>query len=116
MTVAPRTFKLYDELEKAEKGAGSAVSYGLDKGDDQTFTNWNGTIIGPQGTNFDDRIYMLTIICGPQYPAAPPTVTFVSKINLPCVNGQGKVDLGKCKALGGWDQSKDMEKVLNALR
>ena len=34
LSVAPRTFKLYDELEKAEKGAGSAVSYGLDKGDD----------------------------------------------------------------------------------
>jgi len=67
VSVAPRTFKLYDELEKAEKAqlSDQSVSYGLDKGDDQTFTSWNGTIIGPANTNFDNRIYMLTIICGP---------------------------------------------------
>ncbi len=64
---APRTFKLFDELEKGEKGQCSdgAVSYGLDNADDQTFTNWNGTIIGPANTNFDNRIFMLTIVCGP---------------------------------------------------
>ena len=28
-------------------------------GDDKSFTNWNGTIIGPQNTNFDNRIYMM---------------------------------------------------------
>ena len=64
--IEPRTFKLYDELEKAEKGnlSDGSISYGLDKGDDQTFTNWNGTIIGPANTNFDNRIYMLQFVCG----------------------------------------------------
>jgi ubiquitin-conjugating enzyme E2 variant len=84
----PRTFRLYEELEKAEKGTLSdqSVSYGLDKGDDQTFTNWNGTIVGPPNTNFDGRIYFLTITCGPNYPAVAPTVRFNSKINIPSVN------------------------------
>jgi len=30
-------------------------------GDDKSFTKWNGTIIGPPNTNFDNRIYMMEI-------------------------------------------------------
>ena len=98
---APRTFKLFDELEKGEKGQCSdgSVSYGLDNADDQTFTNWNGTIIGPANTNFDNRIFMLTIVCGPQYPDVAPAVKFVSKVNLPCVNNQGVVNINNWKNL-----------------
>jgi len=33
-------------------------------GDDKDFINWNGTIIGPPNTNFDNRIYMMEIIAG----------------------------------------------------
>jgi len=88
MDSMPRTFRLYDELEKAERAklSDQSVSYGLDKGDDKSFTNWNGTIIGPPNTNFDNRIYMLSITCSDNYPAAPPTLKFNSKINIPCVN------------------------------
>lgn len=33
--LVPRTFRLYEELEKGEKALGDqSVSYGLDKGDD----------------------------------------------------------------------------------
>ena len=66
----PRTFRLYEELEKAEHAqqADQAISYGLTDGGDQTFTHWNGTIIGPPNTKFDNRIYFLTIECGPNYP------------------------------------------------
>jgi ubiquitin-conjugating enzyme E2 variant len=62
----PRTFKLYEELEKGEKGTLSDqnVSYGLTNGDDKTFTNWNGTIVGPPNTKMDNRIYFLEIVCG----------------------------------------------------
>ena len=86
--VEPRTFKLYDELEKGEKGqlADGSLSYGLDNPDDQTFTNWNGTIVGPLNTKFQDRIYFLSIVCGPSYPNDPPSVKFNSKINIPSVN------------------------------
>lgn len=60
VTSVPRTFRLYEELEKGEKGIGDpSLSYGLDKGDDQSFTNWNATILGPPNTNFDNRIYFL---------------------------------------------------------
>lgn len=85
--VQPRTFKLFDELEKGEKGQLSdpSCSYGLDDPNDQTFTNWNGTIVG-QGGNFDGKIYFLQITCGAQYPEVPPTIKFTSRINIPCVN------------------------------
>ena len=87
-----------------------ACSYGLSDGDDLLMSNWNGTILGPPhvGTvakhgfipqvNFnlqsvhENRIYSLNIHCSETYPDTPPTVQFVSKINLPCVDQRsGKV-------------------------
>lgn len=70
LCLEPRTFKLYDELEQGEKGTGDpSCSYGLENANDQTFTNWNGTIVGPANTRFDGRIYFLSIVCGENYPA-----------------------------------------------
>lgn len=37
-------------------------------------------------TAHENRIYSLKFYCGPDYPDKPPTVTFLSRINLPCVN------------------------------
>ncbi|CAI2380573.1 unnamed protein product [Moneuplotes crassus] len=114
----PRTFKLYDELEKGEKGLGDqSVSYGLDDPNDQTFTNWNGTIVGPANTNFDSRIFFLTIICGEDYPNSPPIVKFTSKINLDCVDStNGNIIDSKFDIIGNWDSSYSMEAVLIGLK
>ena len=114
----PRTFRLYEELEKGEKGLGDqSVSYGLDKGDDKSFTNWNGTIIGPPGTAFDNRIYFLEIKCGEYYPSQPCEVKFNSKINLPCVNqSNGKVESNKFHMFANWKSEYTIEKVLTGLK
>ena len=86
-------------------------------GDDKTFTNWNGTIIGPPNTNFDNRIYFLTITCGPNYPSVHPDVSFTSKVNLPCVNqANGKVEPSKFHLFANWKGDYDMEKTLIALK
>ncbi|KAI9728721.1 MAG: E2 ubiquitin-conjugating protein mms2 [Chrysothrix sp. TS-e1954] len=87
MAKVPRNFRLLEELEKGEKGLGAeACSYGLENGDDLLMSNWNGTILGPPHSKHENRIYSLKIHCGNQYPDVPPDVTFVSKINLPCVD------------------------------
>ena len=79
-----RKFRLLEELEKGEKGIGDGmISYGLASGyffinsaEDMSMTYWNGTIIGPPNTNFDNRIYFLSIKCGADYPSVPPDVNF----------------------------------------
>ncbi len=79
--------------------------------------NWNGTIIGPAHTNFDNRIFFLTIKCGMDYPGGPPEVHFTTKINLPCVNqSTGKVEPGKFALFANWKAEYNMEKVLIALK
>jgi ubiquitin-conjugating enzyme E2 variant len=87
------------------------------KGDDKSFTNWNGTIIGPPNSTFDNRIYMLTITCGQNYPNAAPIFQFNSKINLPCVNqSNGMVDPNKFHMFFNWNSSYTLEKILIGLK
>ena len=118
MESMPRTFRLYEELEKAEhaKLSDQSVSYGLNEGDDKTFTHWNGTIIGPPNTNFDNRIYMLNITCDDNYPAQAPKIKFTSKINLPCVNSNDGTVTNSFKMFSPWSSTYTMETLLIGLK
>lgn len=114
----PRNFRLLEELEKGEKGLGAeACSYGLENGDDLLMSNWNGTILGPPHSVHENRIYSVKIHCGENYPDVPPEVTFVSKINVPCVSqSNGKVDPTKLPCLSQWKREFTMETILIELR
>lgn len=115
--IVPRNFKLLEELEASEKGTGDmSVSLGLVNGDDIFLTEWQGSILGPQGTSFDGRFYELRITCGPDYPVAPPKVRFLTKINLPGVNPQtGAID-SSFPAIANWNRNGTIESVLVALK
>merc|ERR1712216_176426 len=113
----PRNFRLLDELEKGEKGIGDGmVSYGLEDGEDMTLTTWNGTIIGPHSTVFENRIYCLQITCNQDYPKRPPVVRFKTRINLQSVNDRGNVDPSKCAVLAQWKSHFALENLLVEMR
>lgn len=115
--IVPRNFKLLEELEASEKGTGDmSVSMGLVEPDDIFLTEWNGSILGPGGTIFDGRLYELRITCGPDYPAIPPKVRFISKINLSSVNSTTGVVEASLPALAEWNRNSTIESVLLGLR
>lgn len=114
--IVPRSFRLLSELEHGEKGIGDgSCSYGLkvsyrlgtssnpQDGEDIAMYEWNGTILGPPHSAYENRIFSLSIYCGDRYPGklscksrsdgpdVPPLVKFESRINLPCVDPSGLV-------------------------
>ncbi|KAI8594759.1 ubiquitin-conjugating enzyme/RWD-like protein, partial [Dissophora ornata] len=68
-------------------------------------------------TVHENRIYSLKFHCGDQYPDMPPTVSFLSRVNLPCVHPtNGRVDPSKLTCLSNWRRSFGLETVLTDLR
>ena len=73
--------------------------------------------MGPPNTKFDNRIYFLSITCGPQYPAVPMAVKFTSKINIPSVNQQnGQLEPSKFPLFKNWNSETTIEKMLVAVK
>lgn len=114
--VVPRSFRLLDELAKGQKGdACNGCSWGLEQSDDITLTYWNGTIFGPIGTTYENRIYSVSFICGEQYPDRAPVVRFQTKINMGCVDSHGAVS-EKWGPLNQWKREYTIEFLLENLR
>lgn len=74
-----RNFRLLDELELAEKAKddNTGISYGLEDHDDPSMVHWNGSIIGPDGSNYAGGFYQLEITVPGDFPAHPPRYRFL---------------------------------------
>lgn len=137
VVVVPRNFKLLEELERSEKGHGDmSISFGLVDSGDTFLSDWNGGILGPIGvcplvivialgvdlhltlsqTHYADRFYELRIHCTDKYPAVPPQVRFVTKINMNCVDKNGNVTEKKLPAMRNWNRNMGIEQVLQSIR
>jgi ubiquitin-conjugating enzyme E2 variant len=65
----------------------------------------------------ENRIYSLKITCGDTYPEQPPTLQFLTRVNLPFVSPtDGKVDRAKLPILANWHRNHSLETVLVEIR
>lgn len=108
----PRSFVLLGELEKAERGnTDMSISFGLVDGSDIMLTDWQCTILGPQGSPLDNRIVSLLVQCPPTYPDSPPKVKFQTKVNFPFVGKEGEVDPSKMDLLKNWKRPEKLNGI-----
>lgn len=117
MVEVPRKFRLLDELEKGEKEQDlpPGISFGLEDHNDRTLTRWVGTIFGPIGTMFEDRIINIRFICGEEYPKKPPVIQFISRVNLPYVDEAGNLIRGRFPVVDGWNTNTTMLDILTMI-
>ncbi|KAJ8513007.1 hypothetical protein OPV22_003441 [Ensete ventricosum] len=76
--------------------------------------HWVSTIIGPQGTPYEDGIFFLDIVFPCDYPFKPPKVTFKTRIYHCNVDSAGNLNLDILK--DGWSPAMTISKVLLAIR
>ena len=112
-----RRFRLMEELEAGEKNKGDpTISYGLDKPEDRDLKTWNGMIVGPMDTTFDNRFYSIVIECSAYYPKKAPSVVFTTKINLPFVNQQNGVVNNSFSYIKNWNESHNLQGILSTIK
>ncbi|KAJ2859491.1 E2 ubiquitin-conjugating protein mms2 [Coemansia erecta] len=77
---------------------------------------WTGTIFGPSHTTHDNRIYTVSMFCGPHYPSEPPVVSFVSRINMAGVDQETGAVSPDIDVLKNWKPSCGLYTLLKGLR
>ena len=49
--------------------------------DSDNILKWSALIRGPKETPYESGVFQLSILCGTDYPLAPPTIKFITKVS-----------------------------------
>ncbi|KAG7775403.1 hypothetical protein KL930_003603 [Ogataea haglerorum] len=75
---------------------------------------WNGIIIGPQDTPYEDGTFRLRLTFDEQYPNKPPNVRFTSEMFHPNVYGSGELCLDILQ--NRWSPTYDVASILTSIQ
>lgn len=78
-------------------------------------TTWNASIFGTLGGG-EARLVSLVLVAGPDYPRAPPSLRFTSRVSMECVDARGAVLPAKVPYLASWHAGKSMLGALQEIK
>merc|ERR1712111_32666 len=113
--------RLIAEYKQILKNAPDGIMAGPIK--EENYFEWEAAITGPEGTLFEDGVFLAKLIFPQDYPLNPPTMRFTSKIFHPNIYPDGKVcisilhppgddPLGYEKSSERWSPVQSVEKIL----
>jgi ubiquitin-conjugating enzyme E2 variant len=80
-------------------------------------TVWQASIIvAAGGGGGEPRMWSLRMTCGKDYPKAPPTVQFISRISMEGVDARGALASVKVPYLASWNPGKCLHGVLSEIK
>ena len=81
--------RLMAEYKQILKNAPDGIIAGPIK--EENYFEWEAAITGPEGTVFEDGVFVARLVFPQDYPLNPPTMRFTSKIFHPNIYPDGKV-------------------------
>jgi len=113
--------RLVAEYKQILKNSPDGIIAGPLKEDN--YFEWEAAITGPEGTVFEDGVFVARLVFPQDYPLNPPTMRFTSKIFHPNIYPDGKVcisilhppgddPLGYEKSSERWSPVQSVEKIL----
>jgi ubiquitin-protein ligase len=82
LAAAKRLRKELQHLERQGRAGEQDDVYLRPSNAEESILRWTALLRGPKETPFEGGVFQLSIKCGPDYPLAPPTITFVTKVSL----------------------------------
>ncbi|XP_018324945.1 ubiquitin-conjugating enzyme E2 T-like [Agrilus planipennis] len=110
-----RTQRLTKELAKITQNPPSGIS--LSPLNDN-LDYFQASLVGPNGTPYEQAVFNLEIVIPQNYPFSPPSVKFKTKIYHPNIDDTGRIclDLLKMPPKGCWKPTIGLEGLLIAIR